>query len=332
MPLISVILPAYNVEEYIERSINSALNQTSKNLELIVIDDASTDNTLAIIERLLQNQNTIAYKLIRFTVNKGQSAARNEGIKQASGEYLYFLDADDWINDDAIAYFEEMIQKSNDWDILVNNGTLYQPPEEDLPPIAVLRLKDRLQGYQNTSEALNAIFTHKFLNYIWLCLFKKEMFSTIRFPEGLVWEDLLVYPYLFEQAKSILFTDKKIYNYCLRSGSTVYSFQPRTLHLMEMLYKMEIHFFYKSSKYQDLYKNFVFFKTYIIMSLSMELYTRASSPQDAHNIHREWSKYVPIKNIITLYKINKKRSAVFMLLLKYYPGLIGKWHKRKKTT
>lgn len=97
-PLVSVVMPAYNCEAYVEQSLRSVLEQPVAEIEIIVVDDASTDNTLQIIERLAQEDTRI--RVIASTQNSGQGACRNRGVGEARGRYLAFLDSDDlWLSD-----------------------------------------------------------------------------------------------------------------------------------------------------------------------------------------------------------------------------------------
>ena len=97
-PKVSVIIPVYNTEEYVEEAVRSIMNQTLMEIEIIIIDDGSTDNSLTIIEKLASEDNRIQY----FSqTNKGQSVARNVGIEIATGEFLYFMDSDDLLEEDA---------------------------------------------------------------------------------------------------------------------------------------------------------------------------------------------------------------------------------------
>src|SRR5690625_237459 len=107
--LLSLIIPVYNVKEYLKECINSVLNQTYKNIEIIVINDGSTDKSLEILERYsLENKNitVISQK------NLGQSVARNRGVQQATGKYIYFLDADDYILPEALEHLVEKMEEN----------------------------------------------------------------------------------------------------------------------------------------------------------------------------------------------------------------------------
>ena len=98
-PKVSVIIPVYNTEKYLHHCLTSAINQTLKEIEIIVINDASTDKSLTIIQKFTEKDNRI--HLINFTKNKGNGIGRNTALKKAKGTYILFLDADDWFEKEA---------------------------------------------------------------------------------------------------------------------------------------------------------------------------------------------------------------------------------------
>ena len=108
--LISFIIPMYNAELYIESCIESILNQDAKDIEILLIDDGSTDRTLEICQKLAERINVVS---VFFQSNKGPAAARNNGLKKAKGKYIWFVDADDWIEDNAIQNLREVIKESH---------------------------------------------------------------------------------------------------------------------------------------------------------------------------------------------------------------------------
>ncbi len=111
MSKISVIIPAYNSEKYIERCLNSIINQSYRNIEIIVVDDCSTDTTSYIIQKFCKLDNRIRH--IKLPANKGVGYARNIGIKNATGEYLGFVDSDDWIDSNMYSNLIEACQTNN---------------------------------------------------------------------------------------------------------------------------------------------------------------------------------------------------------------------------
>ena len=114
---LSIIIPAYNVEEYIIKTINSLINQTIKQYEIIVIDDGSTDNTYFIVDKMLKSSCISDYKIIRKE-NGGVSSARNLGIEESSGQYIMFLDGDDYISEELVENIYKYIDKK-EYDILL---------------------------------------------------------------------------------------------------------------------------------------------------------------------------------------------------------------------
>lgn len=118
---VSVIIPTYNSAEVLERAIDSVLNQSYKNLEVIVVDDGSTDNTKDLVQKYSKHSNFI-YK---FQQNKGQGAARNKGVSLASGEYLAFLDSDDWWEPEKISLQVEKINSNTNIALVFTNSNYY---------------------------------------------------------------------------------------------------------------------------------------------------------------------------------------------------------------
>jgi glycosyltransferase involved in cell wall biosynthesis len=114
-PLVSVIIPSYNGAQFLEQAVSSVINQTYKNLECIIVDDGSTDDTQQLCKNLIKNNSQIKYVYQR---NGGPGSARNRGIKEAVGDWIQFLDADDWLNEDKIRfqldYFHKIANNANE--------------------------------------------------------------------------------------------------------------------------------------------------------------------------------------------------------------------------
>lgn len=112
MKLVSIIIPVYNVEDYIVRCLDSVVNQTYSNLEVILVDDKGTDKSVEIVESYIKEHSNCNFKLIHHEKNLGLSEARNTGIKASTGEYLYFLDSDDELVENCIEKLIEPITKN----------------------------------------------------------------------------------------------------------------------------------------------------------------------------------------------------------------------------
>lgn len=129
LPNISIIIPLYNVAEYIEQCLQSVANQTYRGeIECIIIDDCGTDNSVQIVEDFIANyKGTILFRLSHHERNRGLSAARNTGVDAASGEYIYFLDSDDYISDDCLEVLTEPLQKYS-YDMVLGDLEMFGNP------------------------------------------------------------------------------------------------------------------------------------------------------------------------------------------------------------
>lgn len=216
-PKISVIVPVYNVREYVEICLNSIIRQTFKDIEIILIDDGSTDDSGYVCDQYATFDNRI--KIIH-KCNEGLSAARNEGILYSAAPYILFVDSDDWIEEDTCEklYYAAI---DNNADIVVflyykidSNGRITKI-DTDLKE-GLLSEEGAL--YFNTHVSCSA----------WVNLYKKELFNTIRFPNGKYYEDLGTTHKLIRVASRIFFFKENLYYYrANRTGSITNSKETR---------------------------------------------------------------------------------------------------------
>ncbi|MGL5902330.1 MAG: glycosyltransferase family 2 protein [Cetobacterium sp.] len=202
MNKVSVIIPVYNVQDYIERCLDSVLHQTYSNLEIIIVNDGATDNSEEKIYPYLKKNSNIKYFKKK---NGGLSSARNFGIYKSTGDYLMFLDSDDWIDKEMV---EEMINKAltekSDFVVcgvrnIFSNGKIKKNYTPDK-----IKFKDILYK----SYACNK-------------LIKKKIFidNKILYPENEWFEDVGTTPYIYLKSKNPTFIEKDFYNYFQREGS-----------------------------------------------------------------------------------------------------------------
>ena len=184
MNFISLILPVYNVEKYLERCLNSILSQTYSNFELIIIDDGSTDNCPQIINKYEKNDSRI--KVFRQE-NKGLSAARNEGLKKANGEYIGFIDSDDYISK---YYLEYLLNALTDNNASISCCTYESGTEDNYYHDEKYEgFENDLEIYDHTSAGQNMMKNKGIFVTVWAKLYKKEVLSICDFPEGRFGED-----------------------------------------------------------------------------------------------------------------------------------------------
>ena len=224
--LISVIIPVYNVEPYLHKCINSVLNQTFQNFELILVDDGSTDNSGIICDEYAHKDERI--KVIHQK-NAGQSAARNNGFEISKGEYICFLDSDDWFSDNALEIFYNLVKNNN----------------VDMGMIKIVSTSDENIAFYGTNktiimplnDCLNNILKDPSL-YSSPCnkIFKRDLINKLKFPEGRVYEDHYIYVDRLCQVKEIGYSLNACLFYRQRFDSTTHDqFSPKKLQYLEAL-------------------------------------------------------------------------------------------------
>ncbi|MGM9877705.1 MAG: glycosyltransferase family 2 protein [Bacilli bacterium] len=196
---LSIIIPVYNTEKYIEKCINSILNQSSNEIEIIVVNDGSKDNSLQILNKYKKTIKIFSKE------NGGLSSARNFGLEHASGQYIWFIDGDDYIEEGSIEIILSIIGKK-DYDIIsFNYNKDYENSKQKIRENHNINNKEKI--LINTS-ACTKVFKKSFLEE-----------NNITFDEGIIYEDLALIPYLFSITDSIIHIDKYLYNYVYRNGS-----------------------------------------------------------------------------------------------------------------
>lgn len=219
--LISIIIPIYGVEKYIDKCILSVIKQTYKNLEIILIDDGSPDNCPVICDEYARQDSRI--KVIH-KINGGLSSARNAGLDIATGKYVNFIDSDDWVNEDYINVLYTTLKKTNS-QISVGNYLIVYSSEEiikndfDLDrPLQIFSPFEAVYNLYDFNKGLSLQF-----DTVWGNLYDINLFSILRFPEGKNNEDEFLNYKLFFLAKSIVYSPMKIYYYFMRNDSIMNS-------------------------------------------------------------------------------------------------------------
>ncbi len=221
---ISIIIPVYNVERFLNRCVESVLSQSYQNLEVILVDDGSPDNSGPMCDRWAEKDHRIR---VIHKENGGISDARNSGIDMACGEYLVFIDSDDYIAPDMVQKLYNSL-KGNDADISICNFLYID--ENGIP----LPSKNRFSPLKNeTITGLEAIkresdYHHKGWYYLfaWNKLYKKELFSEIRYPKGKLCEDDFIAHKLFQKCGRVSCITDVGYYYTQRPNSILHSRNP----------------------------------------------------------------------------------------------------------
>lgn len=224
--LISVIVPVYKVEDYLIRCLESIINQTYHNLEIIIIDDGSPDNCGIICDNYANKDPRI--KVIHKK-NEGLQKARNTGIKVASGRYITFVDSDDYIE---TGMYETLLRLLQDYGADIASGgirIIYENSRIEVP------VNYREPVELDIKEALDMFCFPGYIgNTLWNKLFKKELFDGVDIPQIFRLEDAVMCVQLIGKANKIVHTSTPEYNYCIRRGSiTKATFSEKTYAILE---------------------------------------------------------------------------------------------------
>lgn len=232
-PLISVIIPIYNVKEYLKRCLDSVIAQDYENMEVILVDDGSLDDSGAIADEYSVKDKRI--KVIHQK-NGGLSNARNNGLKIARGEYVTFIDSDDYVAPDYVSYMFNLLKKTN-----------FKAPMAICSLMNVYEDTGRKQDCGNGEEVVltgkECIERMCYHDLVDTCAYakltKRELYDRVKFPEGKLFEDIGTTYRLFMQADTVACGFKAKYYYAIRSGSIVTSgFNEQKLELLEMTDQM----------------------------------------------------------------------------------------------
>lgn len=226
--LVSIIIPVFQVENYLDKCIQSVVNQTYHNLEIILIDDGSVDHCPEICDNWRKKDTRIR---VIHKKNGGLSDARNVGLHAARGYYIAFVDSDDWIDSRFIEYLYVAIQQTNAdiaaCDVLkVNDG-------EEPEPQNVKDTSFKLE-IATSKEAINDILNdRRFRAVAWNKLYKSEILEGEQFEVGRLHEDEFFSYRLYDKAKSLVYIDIPLYNYRQRTGSIMASFSLKHLDALD---------------------------------------------------------------------------------------------------
>lgn len=300
--LISIVVPIYNMEKYLDKCINSIINQTYKNIEIILVDDGSTDKSSKIINKYKKLDKRIkAY----YKKNGGLSDARNYGIDKATGEYIGFIDSDDYIEKNMYETLYNNIIKYNADISVVGFNVVYESTDIK-NRVEYQEVTDKLEIY-NRKEAFDLLFdANKFGNFAWNKLYKKELFKNIKYPLGKKMEDLGTTYKLVEISNKIVYEPLKLYNYFQRSGSIMNN---KDLKFMKDIYLLSYErFIYYDNKYGfniDNHNNMI--------STLLFIY---SYVEDEDKLYKDILKRVHLLKIIK-YLNNKEKIKIFILKLNH---------------
>lgn len=289
----SIIVPVYKVEKYISNCIESILTQSYKNFELILINDGSPDKCGEICDKYADKDKRI--KVIHKK-NGGVSSARNIGIQNANGEYIWFVDSDDWIEENALLILFEKI-KYNNPDLIIFNSKMIKKNN-------VIINKFNVDNYELINMNTNEFFNKYYFKYnigfeLWNKLYKKDIITenNIYFSdEETIGEDLLFNLYYYEHINNYLYIKDILYNYLSREDSAMFT-KSKNRHINQM------------SVYDKIYNNLDYIDEDILIYIFiMHLISGINQSKQGLISSQEYSKYLKLyckKYDFNTYKLRK---------------------------
>lgn len=228
--MVSIIVPIYNIESYLSVCVDSLLKQTYREIEIILVDDGSTDNSGKLCDEYAQTDSRIH---VIHKPNGGLSSARNAGLDIAAGEWILFVDGDDYLDKSAVERLMAIAEKYENADFI---QFLYCETEDfswkaDLKQKANEDVCTDKYSFFNKLRELGGVAASSCTK-----LFRKELFENLRFTEGILHEDEDLITRLLPKCNKIVYTNLVLYGYVMRSGSIIHSvFNPKSMDVFKIL-------------------------------------------------------------------------------------------------
>ena len=308
-PLISVIVPVYNVEKYIEKAIISLQEQSFHRFEVLIIDDGSKDKSISIAQSLVENDE----KFLFFTkTNGGLSDARNYGIGKAKGEYLAFLDSDDYFEE---GFLEKMYARivKDDADMAICDFRLVSEEGKMLSVqnTNVSHRIDAKEAVQNNlkAEGINAGVCNK--------LYKKILFTDIKFPVNMYYEDYSTTVKLLLSSQRITFVNEILFNYVQREGSITNSLSQKNIDDRFTVYDDMKNYLCQAHHIETFQREIIIsYLQYVILSGAMQIVKNSATYQTdiAYLLKKADKSIFTIRNILLFYTFNKRQMFALLVL------------------
>lgn len=313
---ISVIMPVYNARRFLRRSINSVIQQSFQDWELIIIDDGSKDGSEIICKKYVTQNSKISFYKQRHL---GQACARNVGLSLAKGEYIAFIDADDYMHPRMLQTLFTDIT-AYDADLSVVDFTV--TGKFDFIPQQGISIYT-LSGESKSKEEIVC----KDNVYLWNKLYKKELFAKIRFPEKKFYEDTAIMHTVFENAKKTVWNKAKLYYYYQNPKGTIGSISEKKIYDCLWAYEKRLCFYYRQGYMRDLEHS-----VYMFLYKAYELFESTECLKRTEQIRTKKNIRIKVKYVFEKYNLEKMlplhgkmRYRVFL----HYPQMYKVYGKIK---
>lgn len=301
--LISIVVPIYNVEKYLRKCLNSILEQSYSEFELILVDDGSTDCSGSIADEYGRNDERIS---VYHKENEGLAATRNYGIERAKGEYICFIDSDDWIEN---TYLENLSRLANEYfaDVVICDFLKNEGEGVITQPLSEVIVEET--GY----EAIANIYTQNYLRYVvaWNKLYRRSIFDNIKYLTGIIHEDEAICADIFCACAKVIRTNRVLYNYRVNNSTSIMSSE-YNLKRLDILKALENRMsLFEQKGYREYYEKDSFKYMYKILLNIIEI---RKIPEDNTSVIRDlkktyWKKY---KESLDFHWSLKRKAGMFV--------------------
>lgn len=334
MVKISVVAPVYGVEDYIHPFLESMKSQTFKDFELILVDDGSKDNCPSILDEFVEQDDRYC---VIHKQNGGVSSARNVGLQNANGEYIYFVDSDDWLEPNALQSLWEVAEHTHA-DVIYgatfsenNSGSMLKYPFSQPFFTRSKKSINEIQCALNNNNLINA--KCKDFNRInrlggapWRAILKRRIIDehNISFNEELksLGEDILFWQNVYEYVRSVAYTDKPIYHYRNIGDSLSRGYKKDWLSIYQQSFREQIRFLNSNKKGKEHWEAF-YFRVLIYIKQSMSsYYLNCQNTKGLSLLYKEFKSMVQSKpystaiKTVNLNKLVQKKNRIMVLLLR----------------
>ncbi len=310
---VSVIVPVYNTEDYLYKCIDSLIHQTLEEIQIVIVNDGSTDNSQGIIDSYVKKYPDKMISLKQE--NRGQASARNNALKHVEGEYIGFLDSDDFVNPDM---FEKMYNRAklenSDFVSCGYKDVTYRNGEEII--------LQKYVGQKPCKEASGLFFGTVVSPFIHL--YEKRIFdeSGVKFPEGYIYEDTAFFLNLIPYIRKPIFIEESLANRLRREGSTTRLVNPRKIEQMLPVLLNSIEFYKTKGYYEQYCEELEYFCARILLCSSMKRVSMIGQKEEQAKLIDEtlsflYTQFPTYKNNVY---INKGLRGVYMRSFNRYTG------------
>jgi len=321
-PKVSIVMPIFQAEPFILHCLQTLMAQTDTDFEIVAVDDCSSDRSKEIAEEFLSSQSTIPWKIIQSETNVGPAECRQIAISHSRGEYILCVDSDDFVAPNVIEVACNEAESSGA-DVVVFGGKCVDTNGQQLYEVA--------SGDSTMSgmDAIAKIFDLSLQGYCWNKLFRRDLFSSVEHPRGLIYEDILVCVQAFAGARVVRLIPDQLYFYVKRTNSLSVRFNPRIVDLFEIVDRVE-----RCTRLLPIanYEALLFRLRYVFAfrTMAFEAARQAPNYDLAAPILKRVSSSLQYGDIRKMYADNRPKLSVAMFLLKVDPRIFFRFVRRFK--